>query len=229
MFLNNYLFIRPVFHLAHDCLILSRKIKTHRGVRAGVRAKCNKQKFRHSMPCLILSNVQSIKSKTNLLQINCNELTEYRQSDLMCFIETWLEPTFHNSLLHIDGFSVARSDRDKKSSKKQLGGGLILYINDKYCNNFQIVQTYCHPNVEFMIVNLRPFYLPREFSNIFVFVLYIPERKKLAEVKEIIENHVTDLSRKKPDALFLRFYQILFNTLISPQEEMPHSSMFIAT
>ena len=54
-----------------------------------------------------------------------------------------------------------------------------------------------------MVVNLRPFYLPREFSNIFVINIYIPEEKNLVLVREIVEQKAAELGRLKPDALII--------------------------
>ena len=47
----------------------------------------------------------------------------------------------------------------------------------------------------------RPFYLPREFTNIYITVLYIPPSADKTLAKEYVNNLCNDLANEKPDSL----------------------------
>jgi hypothetical protein len=52
-------------------------------------------------------------------------------------------------------------------------------------------------------VGLRPFYLPREFPQIFVTVVYIQPKADSATASSILAQHVQELEKKSPDAVKL--------------------------
>ena len=98
------------------------------------------------------------------------------------------------------GFKLLRCDRNELSGK-QNGGGVALYINEKWCTNITVKESTCTKDYESIIVSLRPFYLPREFSNIFVTVLYIPPDANRETAVHYVRELSTTLSADKPDAL----------------------------
>ncbi len=98
---------------------------------------------------------------------------EYRESCIMHFTETWLHPEIPDGLVEIEGFSHIRSDRTVLSGKSK-GGGLCLYINDRWCRQHTVREKICSSDVELLCVSLRPFYLPREFGNILICSVYVP-------------------------------------------------------
>ena len=80
-----------------------------------------------------------------------------------------------DSHVNMEGFSLFRSDRTKDSGKKN-GGGVCLFVNEKWChrNNMSLKHKVCTPNVELLTVSVRPYYIPREFSHVFVSTVYMP-------------------------------------------------------
>ena len=48
-------------------------------------------------------------------------------------------PDDNDKFTTIDGFSCVRSDRTAESNKKK-GGGVCVYINNKFCNNYTIIK-----------------------------------------------------------------------------------------
>ena len=106
-------------------LISKYEKKTHRECRGGKRVKNNKRNSRY-LPNIILTNVQSLNNKLDLLRVNCVSLAEYRKCYIICLIETWLDSTYPDNLLEIDGFSFARLDRTADSGKRK-GGGLLMF------------------------------------------------------------------------------------------------------
>ena len=67
-----------------------------------------------------------------------------------------------------------RTDRDNRQAGKERGGGVCLYVREKFCDraNVTVKQRMCTPELELISVSLRPRYLPREFGRIFVTVVY---------------------------------------------------------
>lgn len=131
--------------------------KTRRGSRAGIRVKNRKRNFKHFVPSVIFSNCQSLQNKLDLLRINCRALAEYRTCDILCFCETWLDDRISDSLIEIENFSCVRSDRTVNSGKIK-GGGVIAYINKSFCQSIIICEKICLPDIELLILNLRPFF-----------------------------------------------------------------------
>ena len=80
-----------------------------------------------------------------------------------------------NESVAIVGFGEPyRTDRDSRQTGKERGGGVCLYVSEKFCDraNVTVNQRMCTPELELISVSLRPRYLPREFGRIFVTVVY---------------------------------------------------------
>lgn len=95
----------------------------------------------------------------------------------MVYTESWLQEDFPDSLIQVPGFTIVHMDRNYSSNKKQSGGGICTYINDAWCRNYTIRNTMCSPDLELLCLSLRPFYLPRDYGNIFICAVYIPPRR----------------------------------------------------
>jgi hypothetical protein len=77
--------------------------------------------------------------------------------------------------LEIGGFnSPIRLDRDVNATGKSIGGGICIYSNERWCKDYTIRAQVCTKDIELLAVSFRPFYLPREFGQLFVTVVYIP-------------------------------------------------------
>ena len=120
-----------------------------------------------------LSNVRSVRSKTDELQAAVNDIHEKRNAHLLAFTETWLEENVHDNQLFIDGFETpVRLDRNSSATWKSHGGGLCLYVDRNWCNIVPVRDTLCMPDIELPTVSLRPFYSPSEFPQLFFTVVY---------------------------------------------------------
>ena len=58
----------------------------------------------------------------------------YHESSVMCFTETWLNDNILDSSMSLAGFQLARGDRSCSESGKKKGGGVAVYVNNKWCN-----------------------------------------------------------------------------------------------
>ena len=75
-----------------------------------------------------------------------------------------------------------------------------MYINEQWCTNWSIKEKLCTPDIELMIVGLRPFYIPREFNQLFVMVVYIHPGADVAVASRAIADRINRLESKSPDS-----------------------------
>lgn len=170
-----------------------------RGKRGGVRLRLRNRGDRPPLPSVILSNVRSLKNKIEELRVITRTWHEYRESCFMVFTETWLHRDIPCSLVELDGFSLVRADRDENSGKSR-GGGVCIYIKDKWCCQHMVRDTVCNPDVELLCLSLRPFYLPREFGNIIICAVYVPLIGNAANAARCISDCVNEQLRRTPAA-----------------------------
>ena len=103
------------------------------------------RKLRNTLPLAVITfaNVQSFgRSKSNFnldcLHANVKFLSEYRDSNILCFTETWwCVDTLTES---IEGFGLPyRQDRDNDISGKKMGGGVCMYVNERWCKKNAVI------------------------------------------------------------------------------------------
>ena len=173
-----------------------------RGKRAGLRVKLRKRKNKPYVPSVIFGNVRSLHGKIDDLRINCRHLFEYREACVIGVTETWLNCSIPDSALEVNGFHLVRFDRSEESNKSR-GGGLAIYINEQWCSNICVKNELCTPDIEVLSLSLRPYYLPREFTNIFLTLVYIPPDANKENAINILQQTTNRLSNNKPDALHI--------------------------
>lgn len=119
------------------------------------------------------------------------------------FTETWLTPSIPDFNVELPGFSIVRADRDTAACGKSKGGGLILYINNRWCNpgHFTVKSTICCRDCELLAVSIRPYYLPREFTHVLAVCVYIPPRAHVETAIEAVVTVVADLQSRHPEAV----------------------------
>ncbi|KAG1663833.1 Patj [Nymphon striatum] len=176
-----------------------------RGKSSGIKKRLRQSKFRPYLPAIIMGNVNSLSNKIDELCGNIRFLSDFRNANILSFTETWLKEVYDDSHFVLDGFKFLRGDRSEEESRKTKGGGVCIYVNQKWChpNNIIIKLKSCSEYLEILAVTLRPYYLPREFTHIIFCVIYIPnkshEKYAIIELSEIIQN----LYSAAPDACFI--------------------------
>eukprot|EP00745_Piridium_sociabile_P040895 TRINITY_DN7963_c0_g1_i8.p1 TRINITY_DN7963_c0_g1~~TRINITY_DN7963_c0_g1_i8.p1 ORF type:complete len:536 (+),score=69.46 TRINITY_DN7963_c0_g1_i8:209-1816(+) len=95
-------------------------------------------------------------------------------------------------------------DRECEKIGKGMGGGVCLYVNERWCDsaNVCVKKRVCTHELELISVSLRPRYLPREFGRIFVTVVYAPvfNQSSAARAGQTIAAVVRDLQLISADA-----------------------------
>ena len=170
-----------------------------RGKRGGIQHRLRRRRNRPPLPSILLSNARSLRYKIKDLRLNARACHEYRESCLMVFTESWLPDDLPDTLVDVPGFTTVRMDRDDNSGRVT-GGGICIYINDAWCRNYTIKDTVCSPDLELLCLSLRPFYLPREYGNIFICAVYVPPSGNASRAASRIADCVHRQLQGKPDA-----------------------------
>lgn len=181
----------------------SKSKETRRGLKkGGVKARLRREKFKQrALPPIILANVRSLRNKLDELQACVNHQFEYRTASILALTETWLNDNDDDSSLHIDGFSSPiRLDRNRECTGKQHGGGVCIYVNNSWCSTVILREKLCTADIEMLAVSLRPYYLPREFPQLFLILVYIHPKANAAKATDIITCTLNKLEQISPDS-----------------------------
>lgn len=173
--------------------------KRRRGRRGGIRARLRRRGLRTPLPIVTFGNVRSIRNKIDELSANCKYLREYRESAVIAITETWLQDRDSDGTVTIDGFTLIRSDR--RNTDKERGGGIAVYINNKWCTQVTVNESFCNKDIELLVISCRPFYLPREFGKVTIFIVYIPPDSDEGQAKELLENCVSKHENEDPEGI----------------------------
>ncbi len=182
----------------------NKKKKTRRGrkKKSRVRARLKRERGKHQpLPSVILANVRSIRNKTDELQANVTYMYEYRTAAILAFMETWLSSNDSDGSLYVDGFGTpTRLDRDSQLTGKKHGSGVCLYVNKRWCSSVTVRERLCTADIELLAVSLRPFYLPREFPQLFFILVYIHPKAKSSAASEHIMSTLNRFELISPDS-----------------------------
>ena len=115
--------------------------RRHWGCRAIVKQRAKKRRHRPAVPKLAML----IKSQR-----------EYHECSVLCFTETWLHSHIPDDSLAGPGFSTVRADRDVINSGKKTGGGIALYVSERWCNprHVHMKEHFCTPDTELLTVGM---------------------------------------------------------------------------
>lgn len=171
-----------------------------RGKRGGVRNRLRKRGFRPSLPVITLSNVRSLHNKVDEIRALKRYCNYFRNSGMICLTETWLNPDITNENIAIDGFDIARLDRSYEHTSKRRGGGICVYVNKRWCTNFTVKHSICNKDVELLCVSFRPFYLPREFNQVHLFLVYVAPDADGNQATQHIQDIVGEMEALSPDS-----------------------------
>lgn len=85
------------------------------------------------------------------------------------------------------GFGMPfRLDRNKATTGKSTGVGVCFYINEHWCKSVIVREKLCTADLELLSVSLRPHYLPQEFLQLFVTLVYIHQKANESIACELV-------------------------------------------
>ena len=134
-----------------------------------------RQSNKPPLPSILLANVQSLDNKIDDLRRILNYQREIQNCNILCFTEVWLNDDTIN--IQLAGYTLHQQDRTAASGKPR-GGGLCIFVYNRWCPISKEVSRYCSPEVEYLTISCRPHYLPREFSSVFFVAVYIPPQSE---------------------------------------------------
>lgn len=100
------------------------------------------------------------------------------------------------------GRTVHRADRTN-NSRRSKGGGLCIYSNNSWSTDATVTERHCSQDLEFVTLRCRPFYLPLEFTVVFITAVYIPPSANASVAVDILQTSVNKLQSAHPDGIFI--------------------------
>ncbi|KAI3375874.1 hypothetical protein L3Q82_003761 [Scortum barcoo] len=180
-----------------------RHTSRHRqGKRAGLHARLKARSNRPPLPSLLLANVRSLENKLDELRARITSQREVRDCCALILTETWLSASVPDTAIQLQSHSTHRGDRTAAAGKTK-GGGVCIFVNNAWCGDVQIVHKCCTPDVELLLLKCRPFYLPREFSVVFLAAVYINPHANSAAALGILHDIISAQETAHPDAAFI--------------------------
>ncbi len=179
-----------------------RRRRRKRGKRGGLHARLKARANRPPLPSLLLANVRSLENKLDELRARITSQREVRECCALIFTETWLSEKAPESSVQLQTHSSHRGDWTAASGKAK-GGGVCVFINNSWCGDIQTVYKHCSPDVEFLLLKCHPYYLPREFTAVFIAAVYIPPRANSTAALSKLHNVFSALETAHPDADFI--------------------------
>ncbi|XP_056882173.1 uncharacterized protein LOC130522140 [Takifugu flavidus] len=193
-------FLAPAADLVH---FLAQKVRRRRrGRRAGALARLRRRGSRTALPGIFLSNANSLCNKMDELKL-LMRIKDFSTSCVLCFTETWFRKETPDSALLLEGFQLFRADRDLALSGKRAGGGVCFYINSDWCTDVTVISQHCSPALEYLFINCRPFYSPREFASFILASVYISPDADVREAQRTLADCIQQVERTYPDALVI--------------------------
>lgn len=170
-------------------------------MRGGIQSRLKTLRFDNCrklppLPSVLLSNFQSILHKIDELETYAKFKQEVKYTCLLSFTATWLSDTDQDSDLILTGFgSPIRMNRSLEITGKSRGGGICLYVNQRYCNDVVIREKICTTDVELLTISLRPFYLPCEFQQLFYTLVYIHPETNASAAAQLVADFTHKLTK----------------------------------
>ncbi|KAI3373391.1 hypothetical protein L3Q82_021937 [Scortum barcoo] len=97
------------------------------------------------------------------------------------------------------------ADRNTRERGKKKGGGIALFVNDKWCNpgHIHVKEQRYTRDIELLAVSIWPYYLPREFSHVITITTYIRPSANADAACELLHSVVAQLQTEHPQAFVL--------------------------
>lgn len=90
----------------------------------------------------------------------------YCECSLLVSTETWLNNSVRDSCVDLNGFTLIKADRDASSGRTCVcKRPMVLSILQ--------LEKICCQDAKHLVLGLRPYYVPREFSHVVVVTVYI--------------------------------------------------------
>lgn len=180
-----------------------------RGRRSGIKVRLQHGNTQLPLPGFILLNAQSILPKIDELFALVKHKSMDKLTQMICITETWLSDKISHSQTALDGYAQFRNDRNVALTGKTIGGGLLVYIDETWSKNNEIIFDHAENSLEMLTIKCRPKWLPREFQSVIIISCYCPftGNAKLASVARetgnTIISHVSKIEDDYPNSAIM--------------------------
>ncbi|CAG5958704.1 unnamed protein product [Menidia menidia] len=125
-----------------------------------------------------------------------------RDCCVLIITETWLHTQVPDATVQLVDHTRHRWERNSDSGKNR-GGGLCIYVHDGWCNNSTVLDRHCSPDLEFMSMRCRPFFLPRELAAVVITAVYIPPHANVNMALSLLLNAINTHQRAHPSGVHI--------------------------
>lgn len=152
------------------------------------------------MPSIFLANARSLLNKLDdvRLRITNNRL----DCCIMVITETRLHDNIPDLAMELAGRSLYSVDRTADSGKSR-GGGVCAYIHNSWCTDTIVIERHCFLDLEFLMLKCWPFYLPREFSSVFITAVLVHPRANAKTSTGKLYNAICNQQNRHPESIFI--------------------------
>ncbi len=179
-----------------------RQRKQKQGCRAGALARLRKQPHKPPLPSIFLTNARSLANKMDELRLWVATNNIVKNSCVLLITETWLNSSIPDTAIELAGRTLYRHDRTTDSGKNR-GGGLCIYLNNKWVTNTRIVSSYCSPDLEYVTVKCRPIYLAREHTVVMLTAVYIAPDANTSSALGYLHDTISNQQSMYPEAVHI--------------------------
>jgi len=155
-----------------------------------------------SYPFVFFHNINGLSSKfTEFYQLT---YSIWPNISILNLQETKLKESTSDSTVELNDFHLFRLDRDLTNFEETRGGGLIMYINKKWCHNkSKLLFTISNCDAEIISIVCRQKHLPNIYTCIINLNIYFrPQRNKI-NCENIIRNHLQNIFKKYSKAYII--------------------------
>jgi len=154
------------------------------------------------IPAVFSNNVNGLLGKFCELEQLC--VSSYSTFSIINIQESKLKKEQLSGPFEIKDFHFIRLDRDIEVFSENGGGGLVSYINKKWCHNApHVISTISHPDIELLAFICRPFYLPSGYRCVINVNIYLrPQRNKQSSNK-ILRKEIEKIISKHPKSFII--------------------------
>lgn len=171
-----------------------------RGKRASIRSRLAAAPYKPAVPSVFLANARSLVNKMDELKLR--EINNRINSCLTIITETWLHENIPDLVVELAGRTIFRADRTSDSGKRR-GGGVCVYVNNIWCTDTTIIERHCCSDLEFLLLRCRPFYLPRDITQVLVAAVYIHPRANANIAMSKLHDTISKQLNNHPESFFI--------------------------
>lgn len=127
-------------------------------------------------------------------EINYGLLT----SCITVITETWLSNNILDLAVELEERIIFQTDCTLGYGKTR-EGGVCVYIYNSWCMDTALIERHCCPDLDFLLLKCRPFYLPREITAVFVAAVYIHPQANVKATISRLHDSISGQQNKHPE------------------------------